>query len=107
VSCARCGLVLYLEGAGPEQLFPGVDGKAWREAMFQLCWQQHGGAAIAFADALDLSLEERDWFLERIGTQRAREANEIAGAFLDVLGRAVPAPVKGVLAETHHQVGKS
>jgi hypothetical protein len=50
--------------------------------MFQLCWQQHGGSglAISFADALDLGLEERDWFLERIGTQRSREAAEIAKA---------------------------
>lgn len=50
--------------------------------MFQLCWQQHGGSglAITFADALDLSLEERDWFLERIGAQRTREAKEISKA---------------------------
>lgn len=50
--------------------------------MFQLCWHQHGGSglAISFADALDLSLAERDWFLERIGAQRTKEAQEIAKA---------------------------
>ena len=50
--------------------------------MFQLCWHQHGGSglAITYADALDLTLGGRDWFLDRIGTQRSREAHEIAKA---------------------------
>lgn len=50
--------------------------------MFQLCWQQHGGSglAISFADALDMTIDDRDWFLDRIGTQRTREAKEIAKA---------------------------
>lgn len=50
--------------------------------MFQLCWHQHGGSGltITFADAMDLTLTERDWFLERIGQQRTREANEISKA---------------------------
>jgi len=49
--------------------------------MFQLCWQQHGGSglAISFADALNLSLPERDWFLERIGTQRTRGERDRQG----------------------------
>ena len=50
--------------------------------MFQLCWQQHGGSglAIRWADALELSIADRDWLLERIGEQRSREAREIEKA---------------------------
>ncbi len=54
----------------------------WREGLFQLCWQQHGGSglAIPFADALELLTTDRDWLLERIGHQRAREAKELEKA---------------------------
>ena len=55
---------------------------AWREGMFQLCWQQHGGSglSISMAEALELSTTDRDWFLERIGEQRNREARAIEEA---------------------------
>jgi hypothetical protein len=36
--------------------------------------------AITFADALELSVHDRDWLLERIGTQRSREAKELEKA---------------------------
>jgi hypothetical protein len=51
----------------------------WREGLFQLCWGQHGGSglAITFYDALELLTTARDWLLERIGEQRAREAKEL------------------------------
>ena len=54
----------------------------WREGMFQLCWQQHGGSglSISMAQALDLSTADRDWYLERIGEQRSREARAIEQA---------------------------
>jgi hypothetical protein len=54
----------------------------WRECLFQLCWQQHGGSglAIPFADALELLTTDRDWLLERIGQQRTLEAKELQKA---------------------------
>jgi hypothetical protein len=36
--------------------------------------------AITFADALELSVHDRDWLLERIGSQRSREAKELEKA---------------------------
>jgi len=50
--------------------------------MFQLCWHQHGGSGLAltFADALDLPVHDRDWFIERIGNQRSKEAKELEKA---------------------------
>jgi hypothetical protein len=50
--------------------------------MFQLCWQQHGGSGLAmsFGHALDLSVQDRDWLLERIGEQRSREARALEAA---------------------------
>ena len=50
--------------------------------MFQLAWHQHGGSglAIPFADALELAVADRDWFVERIGDQREREAAALAQA---------------------------
>jgi hypothetical protein len=54
-----------------------------------LCWQQHGGSGllVSLGDALELQTTERDWFIERIGEQRAREAKE--------LEKAARAPRKG------------
>ena len=51
----------------------------WREGMFQLCWRQHGGSglSISMTEALELSTADRDWYLERIGEQRSREARAI------------------------------
>jgi hypothetical protein len=50
--------------------------------VFQLAWHQHGGSglAISYGDALDLTVADRDWLSERIGTQREREANAIERA---------------------------
>ncbi len=50
--------------------------------MFQLCWRQHGGSGlgVTYSEALELPLADRDWLLERIGTQRTREAREIEKA---------------------------
>mgnify|MGYP001614366181 CR=1 FL=1 len=43
--------------------------EAWREGIFQLCWQQHGGSGLAVTldDALELPTMDRDWLIERIG----------------------------------------
>jgi hypothetical protein len=50
--------------------------------MFQICWHQHGGSGlgITFGEALELPVQDRDWLLERIGSQRTREAHEIEQA---------------------------
>jgi hypothetical protein len=54
----------------------------WREGLFQLCWQQHGGSGLGatLSEALELPTADRDWLLERIGRQREREAREIEKA---------------------------
>lgn len=54
----------------------------WREGLFQLCWQQHGGSGFlaTVEDALELLVPDRDWLVERIGEQRAREAKELEKA---------------------------
>ncbi len=56
--------------------------EAWREGVFQLCWRQHGGSGlgITVGEALDLPVGDRDWLLDRIGTQRSREARELEKA---------------------------
>lgn len=50
--------------------------------MFQLCWRQHGGSGLGatVAEVLDLSVADRDWFLDRVGEQRQREARAIEKA---------------------------
>ena len=52
------------------------------EGIFQMCWRQHGGSGLGFnlQEVLDLPLDEFEWFLERIGEQREREAREIEKA---------------------------
>lgn len=54
----------------------------WREAVFLLCWRQHGGSGLGLSmeEALDLTTQDRDWYLERIGKQRDAEAKAIAKA---------------------------
>ncbi len=54
----------------------------WREGVFQLCWQQHGGSGLGatLSEAQELFITDRDWLLERIGGQRQREARELEKA---------------------------
>lgn len=54
----------------------------WREGLFQLCWHQHGGSGLGvdLGEALEMTPLDRDWFLERIGDQRAKEAKQIEKA---------------------------
>jgi hypothetical protein len=51
----------------------------WREAMFQLCWHQHGGsgAAIAYESVLTMTVRERNWWLKRVSEQRDAEAEAL------------------------------
>ncbi|RJS14148.1 hypothetical protein DRW03_35490 [Corallococcus sp. H22C18031201] len=53
--------------------------ETWREGLFNLCWQQHGGSGLtaSLGDALELPTSDRDWLLERIGQQRSREAKAL------------------------------
>jgi len=53
-----------------------------REAIFQLCWVQHGGSGLGWsrAEVLDLEVAELDWWLERVADQRGREARAIERA---------------------------
>jgi hypothetical protein len=55
---------------------------SWREGLFHLCWHQHGGSGlqVSLADAMELSIGDREWLLERIGEQRTREAHELEKA---------------------------
>ena len=68
--------------SGAEQLFVGLELEQWREGLFQLCWRQHGGSGLnlSLAEALELSVGDRDWLLARIGEQREREARAIEKA---------------------------
>ncbi len=53
-----------------------------REAIFQLCWTQHGGSGLGFtrSEVLELDLRELSWWLERVQDQRGREARAIERA---------------------------
>jgi hypothetical protein len=61
---------------------PGVDFDEWNEGLFQLCWQQHGGSGLSItrSEALDLTLDERLWLIERIERQREYESRELEKA---------------------------
>jgi hypothetical protein len=63
-------------------LFPPVAEEDIREAIFQLCWTQHGGSGLGWTrtEALELDLGELAWWLERIADQRAQEARAIEKA---------------------------
>jgi hypothetical protein len=52
------------------------------EAIFQLCWTQHGGSGLGWTrtEALELDLAELSWWLERIDDQRTREARALERA---------------------------
>ncbi|WP_428262163.1 hypothetical protein [Haliangium sp.] len=53
-----------------------------REAVFSLCWTQHGGSGLGWsrAEALELDVAELGWWLERVAEQREAEARAIEKA---------------------------
>ena len=53
-----------------------------REAIFQLCWVQHGGSGLGWSrsEALELDMADLNWWLERVGDQRGKEARAIERA---------------------------
>lgn len=70
------------EEASPQLVFPNVELDDWREGLFQLLWRQHGGSGLAIGEqaALEMSVADRDWFVQRIRDQREEEAKEIEKA---------------------------
>ena len=54
----------------------------WREAIFQLCWHQHGGSGvgISYESVLAMSVQERNWWLLRVAEQREAEAAAMSHA---------------------------
>ena len=47
-----------------------------------MCWHQHGGSGlgVTVGEVLEMPTRDRDWLLERIGSQRSREAHELEQA---------------------------
>lgn len=52
------------------------------EAIFNLCWRQHGGSGLGFmlTEVMDLPFDEFCWFLDRVGHQREIEAKALEKA---------------------------
>ncbi len=46
-----------------------------------LCYSQHGGSGYGFTrtEVLDMETDEAQWFLERLGSNRQREAQAMRG----------------------------
>jgi len=53
-----------------------------REAIFQLSWVQHGGSGLGWSrtEILELDMADLNWWLERVGDQRGKEARAIERA---------------------------
>ena len=71
-------MALQAEGS----LFPHCNAGQLREAMFQLCWRQHCGSGlnVAYADVQDMTVAERNWWLQRAAEQREAEAQALSDA---------------------------
>ncbi|RYZ17887.1 MAG: hypothetical protein EOO70_00625 [Myxococcaceae bacterium] len=61
---------------------PRCRARRLREGVFELCWRQHGGSGlgVTVGDVLDLDTSDRDWILECIREQRAKEAQALERA---------------------------
>src|SRR5262249_47750550 len=70
------------EAQGPDDVFPRLTLDDWRESLFRIGWQQHGGSGLRVSrgEALEMDVSERDWLLERIDSEREREAKAIEQA---------------------------
>lgn len=70
---------LGIPDLGPGAVLPPVDLDTWRENLFQLTWQQHGGSGLnaSVADVLGMYVADRDWLLERIEERRSEEAEAL------------------------------
>ena len=64
-------------------MFPVIDQQEVWEAMFALCWTQHGGSGLGWtrSEVLDMTIAEFRWFIERVSSQRAKEANALRKAY--------------------------
>jgi hypothetical protein len=59
-----------------------MDVDEYREAMFQLCYTQHGGSGLGltFGDVQEMPLADVRWYLERLGEARRQETDAIKSA---------------------------
>ena len=59
-----------------------MDPEAYREAIFQLCYHQHGGSGLSFtyASVMDMPLADLQWFLDRLDDERKKEASKLKSA---------------------------
>ena len=66
-----------------DTLFPDVDRTALLEGIFALSWCQHGGSGLGWTrtEIMNLDIHEFRWLLDRVASQRAREARELRRAF--------------------------
>ena len=71
-------MALQAEGSA----LPQCDVGELREAMFLLCWHQHGGSGlnVAYSDVLEMSVAERNWWLQRVAEQRDAEGQALSEA---------------------------
>jgi hypothetical protein len=63
-------------------LFGAYDVEDYREAIFQLCYQQHGGSGLNFSyeGVQQMPLSDFSWYLERLDRARSREAAAVQRA---------------------------
>jgi hypothetical protein len=54
----------------------------YREAIFQLCYQQHGGSGLNFSyeGVQQMPLSDFTWYLERLESARSKETHAIEAA---------------------------
>lgn len=65
-----------------EALFGRFDLDEYREAIFALCYHQHGGSGLSFsyAGVQDMPLADFQWYLERLADARSREHTAMKNA---------------------------
>lgn len=54
----------------------------YREAVFKLCYSQHGGSGLHFSydGVMEMPLEDFEFYLNRLDTERRREHDAMARA---------------------------
>jgi hypothetical protein len=64
-------------------LFPGMDQRWLRKAIFALGYQQHGGSGLSFSrdDILKMTIDELEGHIMDVAKQRKREADAMRAAY--------------------------